>query len=488
VTLLPVLVVAWGTAVVAILLRRWPRLATTIGLLGLVSTIVVVLAIRPGETLEIGGSTIVTTGYARLFLVLGAVVALLLAVVGLAAGTRRDAPAVSLGTLGAAALALGLSDAGIAVLASTIGGLLGVLVTLAPASARAGATVGIREVRAAVIAGALGYSAAALLGRSFEAATTAPGVLGLAFLGCGLAVAIRFGAVPFHLWAARLADAAPEVTLPALVVWGPSALAVVALAMVEGPAVASVSAGLGLERAVIVLVAVATVVLGTFAAAIQDELEHLLTYAIVADAGIVVLALATTDPAAWSPARTWILAFVVTRSALAAWAAAVRTAFYTGRIEDLRGWARRSPILGAAFVLVVVASVGVPGLAVFEARATLVGLTTDGPLTAVLLVAVIAPLAVYARLAAVGLARAAGGRGLVEGWRPRFSRLDLTAIRTWAGELWRMNRAPTAAIVSLTLAVLALATSAGAWDGPMLAGEPGPSPAVVVGSEPAVAP
>jgi NADH-quinone oxidoreductase subunit N len=481
------LVVAWGGTVVAILLRRWSRLATTVGLVGLAATLAVALAIRAGETIAIGGSTFATTGYGRLFLVLGALVALLLAVVGLAAGTRRDAPAVSLGTLGAAALALAVPDPGIAVVASTVGALLGVLVTLAPAGARAGATVGIREVRAAVVAGVVGYGAASILGRPFETGPSAPGILSLAFLGCGIAVAMRFGAVPFHLWAARLADAAPEVTLPALVVWGPAALAVVALGVVEGPALGSAPGGLGLEGVVIVLIALATVVLGTFAAWIQDELEHLLAYAIVADAGIVVLALATTDPAAWGPARTWILSFVVARSAFAAWTAAVRTAFYTGRIEDLRGWARRSPILGVAFGVIAVASVGVPGLAAFEARATLVDLTTDGPLTTLVLVGALAPLAIHVRLGAVGLAPPLGGRGLVEGWRPRLARLDLTGLGAWTGELWRTNRAPTAALLSLALAVLALATSAGAWDGPSLAAEPGPSPAAA-GSGPEVTP
>lgn len=480
-TLLPVLVIAWGATIAAILLRQRARLATTIGIVGLVATLVAALAIRPGETLVMGGSTLATTGYARLFLVLGAVAALLLAVVGLAAGTRRDAPAVSLGTLAAATLALSFPEPGIAVLASTSGGLLGVLVTLVPAGARAGATVGIREVRAALVAGCLAFAAATVLGRPLESEATTAGVLGLAFLGSGLAVAIRFGAVPFHLWAARLADAAPEVTLPALVVWGPAALAVVALGVAEGPVVGGVSAGLGIERAAILIVALLTVVLGSFAAWIQDELEHLLAYAIMADAGIVVLALATTDPAAWSPARTWILAFVISRSAFAAWTAAVRTAYHTGRIEDLRGWARRSPLLGAAFVLIAVASVGVPGVAAFEARSTLVDLTTDGPLTPIVLVAVLAPLVVYARLAAVGLARPVDRSGLVPGWRPRLTRIDLTAVEAWAGDLWSRNTAAVAALLTVTLAILALATSAGAWGGPTLAAEPGPLPIALDG-------
>ena len=47
---------------------------------------------------------------------------------------------------------------------------------------------------------------------------------------------------------------------------------------------------------------------------------------------------------------SWVLAFVVARSAFAAWVAGVRAGFWTGRVADLRGWARRSPILAVAFL------------------------------------------------------------------------------------------------------------------------------------------
>ena len=65
------------------------------------------------------------------------------------------------------------------------------------------------------------------------------------------------------------------------------------------------------------------------AASIQDDLEHVVGYTIIADAGIAILGLAALDPAAWEPARTWILVFVTVRSAFAAWAVAVR-----GRVPD----------------------------------------------------------------------------------------------------------------------------------------------------------
>jgi hypothetical protein len=134
-----------------------------------------------------------------------------------------------LGTLGGGGLALSLPDPRIAVLAATAGGLGGVLLTLTPTGGRIGATVGIRALRPLVIAGAMAIAATAWIGRDLSQLAAQPVVFGLAYLAFALAVAIRFGAMPFHVWAARLTDAVPEAALPTHRP-GLAAFAVVALA------------------------------------------------------------------------------------------------------------------------------------------------------------------------------------------------------------------------------------------------------------------
>jgi len=461
VSLLPFLLVSIGACGGALLLRVRPTAAVSVGVIGLALAFVAALAIRPGERLEIGGMPLETSDFQRLFLLLGCVSGLGLAVAGLAAGSHRDAPAVTLGTLAAAAVALALPDARIAIVASTAGGLLGVLVTRVPSGARAGATVGIREVRAVIIAGTLAIGAAAWIARPLGDLTVQPAVFGLAYLSFVLAVALRFGVIPFHFWAARLADAAPEVMLPVLTAWGPAALAVVALAWIDG-SVAPILPEVGGERALLVGISLLTIVLAAFAATIQDDLEHVLGYSIMGDAGIILLGLAALGTDAWTPARIWILVFVVARSAFAAWTAAVRMSFATGRVEDLRGWARRSPPLAIAFVLVVSASVGLPGFVALEARATLVSLLFSGPWDRLVLVATLAPLAYYGRLLVVGLRRPYVG-SFAEDWRPVGVALDLTRLRNSLAALGRANRGPTTALVAVALAALAVGTAAGAF-------------------------
>ncbi len=467
-SLVAFVVIAFGSACLAFALRRRGRSAAIVGLVGLFVVTILAIAMDPAQVVVVGSAGLVTTAYLRLFLILGSLVGLGLYVTGLAAGTRRDAPSVTLAILAAVALTMALTDPRASVLVATAAGLFGVLATLVPTGGRVGATVGIREARAVVVAGTLAIAATAWFGRDLTQLAAQPVVFGLAYLAFALAVAVRFGAIPFHLWAARLTDSVPETALPILMALAPASLAVVALAWIDA-SVAPLPVDMDAARAVVLAVAIASIVLSAIAAFVQDDLEHVVGYSIIGDAGVVLLALAALQPEAWPPGRTWILAFVVTRGAFAAWAGGVRTGLGTGRISDLRGWALRSPILVVAFGLVVVASIGLPGFAAFEARSSLVNLALDQPVAAIVLLGTFGPLAYYGRLLVIGLTRP--DRELVPGrpWRPTVTAPDLTAARSWMRTTWDVNRAFSAASVAALLGLLALATSVGAFGGPSAA-------------------
>lgn len=460
-SLLPFLAVTIGGATLAFLLRSVDRLSTAVGAAALLGAAVTAGLIRPGEVLAVGGSGLVTTDFLRLFLVVGATTGLLLAVVGAATTRHRDAPTVTLGILATSGLALALPDARVAVIAATAGGAFGALLALDVIGARAGATVGIRVLRATVIAGTMAIAATAWIGRDLTELAAQPVVFGLAYLAVALAVAVRFGAIPFHGWAARLTDTTPETSLPLVTALGPAAFAIVAIAWTDA-SVAPLLVDLDEIRAIVLAIAVASIILASVAAMIQDDIEHIVGYSIIGDAGVVLLAVAALDPEAWAPARTWILAFIVARSAFAAWAAALRAAFASGRVGELGGWAFRAPVLAVSFALVVVASIGLPGLAAFQARSTLVGLALDGPLAAIVLLGTLSPLAYYGRIAAVGTARS-GREGAPDsgGWRPRIDPPDLGDIRAWGRRSWSANRTFAAATGSLVLALFAVVVSIG---------------------------
>jgi NADH:ubiquinone oxidoreductase subunit 5 (subunit L)/multisubunit Na+/H+ antiporter MnhA subunit len=299
-----------------------------------------------------------------------------------------------------------------------------------------------------------------------------------------------------------------------LMAWGPASFAIVALAWAD-QSVAPLLVPLTAERIAIVAVGAASAVLGLLAAWIQDDLEHVVGYTIIADAGIAILGLAALDPAAWEPARTWILAFVTVRSAFAAWAVSMRAAFGTRRISELGGWAVRAPILGVALGIIGLAAIGWPGLAAWNARATLADLTLAGPLAIVIVVAGVAQAAIYARLVAVGLSRPSDAVRAGESQRPTWpapvtartvvgqSRTERAIERgSYAGGaaldvLWglpaavRANRGLLAGVVALAMAGLALTVSSGglgvveaASAAPGQEAAPGPVPSGEIEPEP----
>jgi formate hydrogenlyase subunit 3/multisubunit Na+/H+ antiporter MnhD subunit len=364
--------------------------------------------------------------------------------------------------LGGAGLALGVVDSGTAIAAATAGAVVGILLTLVRPVTQRGLIVAARELRALVVAGALGLAATAAVAGPLAAVRLNPELIGLAYLAFAVAVAIRLGAVPFHLWAARVADAAPEVGLPLIMAWGPAAFAAVALAWADG-AVAPLGQSLGLERLMVVAIGAVSIGLGTAAAAAHDDLEHVVGYSIVADAGVILLGIAVLDPAAWEPTRIWLLAFVAGKSAFAAWAAAMRATFGSHRLSELRGWARRAPILALALVAIVVAGVGWPGMAVFAARASLIDLAVDGPLASALLAVALGSLLYYGRLFVTGIlppspaVLAGTDRRAPEpvGLKERFAFLHNARAE------WSANRAAIAGAVVLVLASVAVAVSGG---------------------------
>jgi formate hydrogenlyase subunit 3/multisubunit Na+/H+ antiporter MnhD subunit len=321
---------------------------------------------------------------------------------------------------------------------------------------------------------------------------------------------MRFGAIPFHLWAARVADAAPEIALPVLMAWGPATLAIVAIAWVDGSIapVLPVAGQLPVERAAVIIVGVASLTLGAVAAWVQDDLEHVVGYSIVQDAGVVILALAALDPSVWAPSRTWLLSLLVARTAFAAWTMAVHARFGTRRVPELAGWARRSPVLSAALLAIAVASVGWPGLAAFEARASVIDLATDDPIRGLLLASVFLPLLYYGRLFLVGFGRHSSATANAVGDRPRRPseparrRVPSGPLRSpWSWRTWRswdeatqsvrwmrplrplpgmtgaafdLNRALLVALLILILAGTSVGVAAGGFGLPAAAAEPAP--------------
>ncbi|MGH2512170.1 MAG: proton-conducting transporter membrane subunit, partial [Candidatus Limnocylindrales bacterium] len=328
------------------------------------------------------------------------------------------------------------------------------------------------NLRWSALAGGLAIGAVAWANPAVPAIGADRAAFGLADLAIVLAVALRFGAIPFHRPVARLTNTAPGTAIPLVLVWSPAALAVVVTWATDGNTIALLApSGIGAD--LIIVGAAVSLILGAIGAWLQDDLGHIVGYSIVQDAGFVLLGLAAGGADSGQHARTWLLILVVAKTAFATWATVIEARFRTARLPELNGWARRSPILGVALVGITVATIGLPGLLAWQTRTALVEAATGGPLAIILQVGGLASLAYYGRIIAAGLARPVTLSSAAQSdrpVRPEGGRADLGTAR----RAWSVNRPPIAAGLVVVLVLLSLAVAVGGLGGPEAAGATGP--------------
>ena len=501
VLLLAALALPGGLATALLAARR--RVAFTIGLVAAFACIALAASIQAEDTVPLAGSIIGGSDGLRTFALAWAVSTFLFGVMD---GLLGDGPSVlgpSLVGLGVGALGLSVADSGIGFAMLTAGAVVAailpmVMVRGGPAAAPG---LGIRSLRPVIAAGGItvlavawGASAVGPLSAIGPLGDVDPALqtsLGLALVAVAGAVVLRAGAIPAHIWTARFIEAMPASAVPPLFGWGAAAFTLVALGWVD-LTITPAAISLASERALVTIVAVTSIVLGGIAAILRDDLEHVLAYSIVQDAGVALLAFATLGATAADAGRDWIVAAVAVKSGLAAWVLVTRSTFRAHRRVDLRGWARRAPLLGATLVIVLLGAVGVPGMAAFDARANLIRLAVPGPIGVLVLVSAFAPLLYLGRLALAGvdamatpvqdathaIPRVRGERA--DGWA-----LDPSPIRQ-VPALVRANRHPLAAGAALLVALVGLSLAVGGLGstsvgGPPSSDQPSPSPSALIG-------
>jgi len=366
----------------------------------------------------------VPTAYLRLTIGLWALDATVLVFLAWLLGGLPRLRGVLPGTLAAmtaGAVVLASADLAVAAAAAAASG-LAALLAVPPGRGGTAVAVAARELRVTIVVGAILLAVVAVApltaALTLGGAGGAPGgvdgsgagsaitagasaMLGLAALAVTLGIGARLGAIPFHVRFSRLADAASPVDLPLLLAWLAVPVVVAGLAIVDEQ-IAPLALPLEGDRVVVISVAFVTLVGAALAAFVQDDLRHVAGYLVIADGGLLLLGFAALDPAAWGPARAWLVAMAASKTALFAWSAVTEDRFETRSVPDLRGWLRRSPILGAGLVVTVIATFGIPGWVAFEARGTLAWLAADAPWDVLLVLAGFLTLPTYLRLLVLG--------------------------------------------------------------------------------------
>ena len=196
-------------------------------------------------------------------------------------------------------------------------------------------------------------------------------VFGTVFIVAGLA--FKFGAVPFHMWVPDVYQGAPTPvtmligTAPKLAVF-----AVTFRILVEGLLPLAVD----WQRMLIVL-AVASLVLGNLTAIAQSNLKRMLAYSTIAQMGFVLLAMLSgvvggnvmTTVNAYSAAMFYLIIYALTTlGTFGIILLLSRQGFEAEEIDDLRGLNRRSPWYAFVMLLLMFSLAGIPPTVGFYAK------------------------------------------------------------------------------------------------------------------------
>ena len=188
-------------------------------------------------------------------------------------------------------------------------------------------------------------------------------IIGVAFVI--VAIAFKFGAVPFHMWVPDVYHGAPtSVTLYIATVSNLGSFGLIIRLLAHG------LAGLpSIWTLMLTAIAVLSLLLGNLIAIAQTNLKRLLAYSAIANAGFVLLGFVTNSPLGYRAALNFTVAYVLTT--LAAFGMILmlsRRGFEHDEIADFKGLNTRDPVLALLMLVLMFSTAGVPPFVGFWAK------------------------------------------------------------------------------------------------------------------------
>ncbi len=275
--------------------------------------------------------------------------------------------------------------------------------------------------------GALGF--AELAQRLGERSPGAITLAGLALLISG--VGFKLALVPFHLWTADVYAGAPAPVAAFIASVSKGGVFAVALRFF----VELGEPGRGVRLALVVL-AIASMLLGNLLALLQHNVKRLLAYSSIAHLGYLLVALITSSGLAVEAATYYLIAYTATT--LVAFGVVTVLSDARGEadtLEHFRGLFWQRPALAAVFTVALLSLAGIPATAGFVAKFYLLLAGVDADLwllSIVLVIGSVIGLFYYLRVVVVMFDRTAGATaaaGAAAGaGPPRLAALTLTAL------------------------------------------------------------
>ncbi len=220
-------------------------------------------------------------------------------------------------------------------------------------------------------------------------------VFGVVFVVAGLA--FKLGAAPFHMWVPDVYQGAP--TSVTLLIGAAPKLAAFAITMrllVEG------MLGLAVDwQQMLMVLAVASLVVGNVAAIAQTNLKRMLAYSTISQMGFVVLGLSAgvvsgntvSAGNAYSSSMFYIVTYVLTTLGTFGLILFMsRQGFEAEQINDLVGLNRRAPWLAGVMAVFMFSLAGIPPMVGFFAKLAVLQALISTAVTLYIVLAVVAVL------------------------------------------------------------------------------------------------
>ncbi len=185
-------------------------------------------------------------------------------------------------------------------------------------------------------------------------------LVGLVFVIAGLA--FKLAAVPFHMWTPDVYEGAPTSTTAFLAAAPKLAALGLAVRLLSGP----FADWAPQWQQVIVLLAVASMLLGAFAGLVQTNIKRLMAYSGIANIGFALVGVAAGTNEGIEAALVYMIIYIVmVLGAFGCILAMRREGRYVEEIAELAGLSQRRPLMAAALALLMFSLAGIPPLAGF---------------------------------------------------------------------------------------------------------------------------
>jgi NADH-quinone oxidoreductase subunit N len=211
--------------------------------------------------------------------------------------------------------------------------------------------------------GTINFAQIAEIARGTNALSNVGLVFGLVFVLVG--IAFKISAVPFHMWTPDVYQGAPT-PVAAFFSAAPKVAAIALLVRVVMTAFPGIA---GQWQQIVTFLAIASMLLGAFAAIGQTNIKRLLAYSSIANVGFALVPLVTNTKEGVEGVLIYMAIYVVmTLGAFACVIAMRRENGAVDEIDDLAGLAQRNLPLAAAFGALMFSLAGIPPLAGFWAK------------------------------------------------------------------------------------------------------------------------